>query len=150
MEHFEVKSGPFKAIKTGIGIVNIIAAILMFVVYFDSHSVSLVLTPVFFLFNGIYFLTNGFGLEKSWFRTGDNFIIIKWANKVRPVQIHDIRIERISLERTKVIIFQKSKKPIKLNIDYLEREQKTQVYEFLIEYAKQRNIKLERHSSTML
>ena len=67
-----------------------------------------------------------------------------------PVQIHDTRIAKISLERLKVIIYLKDKKPLNLDISYMEREQKKEIYEFLIEYSKQRNIILEKHSSTLL
>jgi hypothetical protein len=108
------------------------------------------LTSFFFALFGIYQITNGFGLERSWFKTGDNFIIIKWIDSIQPVQIHDVSITKISLERSRIIIFRKSGKPLKLNLDFLEREQKNEVYEFLINYSKQRNLTLEKHSSTLL
>jgi hypothetical protein len=41
-------------------------------------------------------------------------------------------------------IYLKAKKPLKLNIDFLEREQKKEVYEFLIAYAKKRDLNLLR------
>lgn len=37
-------------------------------------------------------MTNGLGLERSWFRTGENYIIVKWTNMINPVQIHNNRI----------------------------------------------------------
>jgi hypothetical protein len=92
----------------------------------------------------------GLGREKCWLKPGEYFIIIKWADKIIPVQIHDTRIEKISLERMKVTVYQKDKKPIRLNINFLEREQKREVYEFFIEYSKERNIILEKRSSTLI
>jgi hypothetical protein len=41
-------------------------------------------------------------------------------------------------------------KPLKLNLGFMEREQKKEVYEFMINYSKKRNINLEKHSSTFL
>ncbi len=145
MEHLEVKSSPFNVIKTGIGILNIVAAITLFAVYFKDKDVIPLITSLVIAFSGIYFITNGFGLERSWFRTGENFIIIKWMNMVRPVQIHVTRIVKICMERSRITVYQKARKPLKLKVDFLEREQKKEVYEFFIEFSKQRNIEIEKH-----
>jgi hypothetical protein len=71
-------------------------------------------------------------------------------NRIMPVQIHDSRIAKISLERNKVVIYQKAMKPLNLNMSFMEMEQKKEVYEFMIGYSKKRNINLEKHSSTLL
>ena len=102
------------------------------------------MSKYFFFFCGIYQITNGLGLERSWFRTGDNYIIIKWMNKINPVQIHDTRIARIHLTRYSILIRLKAKKPMKLNLGFLEKEQKKEVYEFMIDYAKKKNLELIR------
>jgi hypothetical protein len=41
-------------------------------------------------------------------------------------------------------------KPLNLNMSFMEKEQKKEVYEFMIDYSKKRNINLEKHSSTLL
>jgi hypothetical protein len=150
MEQLEIKSGPFKAIRTGIAILNIVAGIVGFIASLESDKVIVKIAPVFIVFFGIYLLTNGFGLERCWFRTGDNCLIIKWINRINPVQIHDSRIFKIGLERTRVMIFRKGDKPLKLDISHLEKGQKTEIYNFLISYAKSKSLTLERNSSTML
>jgi len=150
MEHLEIRSGPFKVIRTSIAILNIVAGVATFIASLESDKIIVRIAPVFIVFLGIYLLTNGFGLERCWFRTGDNCIIIKWINRIAPVQIHDSRIFKISLERTRVMIYRKEGKPLKLDLTFLEKEQKTDVYQFLINYSRQRNITLEKHSSTLL
>lgn len=150
MEYFEITNKKFKRVRIGLGIFFIIIAILWYISSHESSRIILPLTSIFFAFYGIYQITNGFGLERSWFKTGDGFIIIKWVDSIHPVQIHDISIAKISLERSRIIIFRKSRKPLKLNLSFLEREQKNEVYEFLINYSKQRNLTLEKHSSTLL
>lgn len=150
MEHLEIKSGPFKVIRSAIAILNIAAGVLMFFVSFDSDKIIIKITPFFIVFFGIYLLTNGFGLERCWFRTGDNCIIIKWINRLAPVQIHDSRIFKVSLERTRIMIYRKDDKPMKMDLTFLEKEQKREIYEFLINYSKKKNLVLEKHSSTML
>jgi hypothetical protein len=150
MEHLEIKSGPFKAIRTGIAILNIVAGIIAFIASLESDHIIVKIAPIFIVFFGIYLITNGFGLEKCWLRTGDNSLIIKWTNRVNPVQIHDSRIFKISLERTRVMIYRKEDQPLKLDLTFLEKEQKTDVYQFLIDYSRQRNITLEKLSSTLL
>jgi hypothetical protein len=150
MEHLEIKRGPFTVIRTGIAILNIIAGVVAFIASLESDNIIIRIAPVFIVFFGIYLLTNGFGLERCWLRTGNNSLIIKWINRITPVQIHDSRIFKISLERTRVMIFRKENKPLKLDINFLEKEQKTEVYNFLIEYTKQKNLVLEKHSGTMI
>ncbi len=150
MEHFEITNKKFKRVRIGLGIFFIIISILWYISSRESSRIILPLTSFFFALFGIYQITNGFGLERSWFKTGDNFIMIKWIDSIQPVQIHDISITKISLERSRIIIFRKSRKPLKLNLSFLEREQKNEVYEFLINYSKQRNLTLEKHSSTLL
>jgi hypothetical protein len=150
MEHLEIKSGPRSVIRTAIGILNLVTALLMFIVFIEEKKLIPILASLFIAINGIYLLTNGFGLERCWFKTGEDYIIIKWSSKIRPVQIHNTRISKISLERTRIVIHQKSMKPLKLNLGFMEREQKKEVYEFLIGYSKKKNINLEKHSSTLL
>ncbi|MGD0342305.1 MAG: hypothetical protein ABSA76_11445 [Bacteroidales bacterium] len=150
MEHLEIKSGPFTVIRTVIAILNIAAGILMFIVSFSSGKILMKITPFFIVFFGLYLLTNGFGLERCWFRTGNNCLIIKWRNRVAPVQIHNSRVFKISLERTRVMIYRKEENPLKLDISFLEKEQKAEIFNFLIEYAKQKNLVIEKHSSTMI
>jgi hypothetical protein len=120
MEHLEIKGSPFNVIKTGIGILNIVAAVTLFAVYFNDKDKIPVITSVLIAFSGVYFVTNGFGLERSWFKTVDNFLIVKWADKLNPARIHDASIEKISLERTRIVIYQRSRKPLKLNLAHLE------------------------------
>jgi hypothetical protein len=127
MEHFEIINKKFKRVRLGLGIFFIIIAILWYISSRESSKIILQLTSFFFALFGIYQITNGFGLERSWFKTGDNFIIIKWIDSIQPVQIHDISIIKISLERSRIIIFRKSRKPLKLNLSFLEREQKNEV-----------------------
>jgi hypothetical protein len=150
MEHLEIKRGPFKVIRTGIAILDIITGVVAFIASLKSGNIIIKIAPVFIIFFGIYLLTNGFGLERCWFRIGNNSLIIKWINRISPLQIHDSRIFKISLERTRVMIFRKEDKPLKLDINFLEKEQKAEVYNFLIDYAKHKNLVLEKHSGTMI
>jgi hypothetical protein len=150
MEQLEIKRGPFKVIRTGIAILNIIAGVVSFIASLKSDNIIIKIAPVFIVFFGIYLLTNGFGLERCWFKADDNSLIIKWINRITPVHVHDSRIFKISLERTRVMIYRKEDQPLKLDLSFLEKEQKTDVYQFLIDYSRQKNITLEKHSSTLI
>ncbi|HZL76336.1 MAG TPA: hypothetical protein VFB97_01420 [Bacteroidales bacterium] len=150
MEHLEIKRGPFTVIRTVIAILNIVAGAVAFVASLKSDNIIVKIAPIFIIFLGIYLLTNGFGLERCWFRTGQNSLIVKWINRIASVQIHDSRIFKISLERTRVMIYRKEDQPLKLDLTFLEKEQKTEIYNFLIDYAKKKNLVLEKHSSTLI
>ncbi len=130
-------------IRRGLGIFMIITAFLWLFLYIQNTSKIIYLFCfIAFIFYGLYQMTNGLGLERSWFRTGEKYIIVKWTNMIRPVQIHNSRILRIVLTRHSIFIRQKSAKQLKLNINFLEREQKKEVYDFLLEYGKTKNLEV--------
>jgi hypothetical protein len=146
MERLEVISKPFLAIRKWLGIFLIFAGVGLFISSnSEDHRVILVIASFGFIFNGIYHLTNGFGLEKAWLLSGPDFITIKWSNKLNPVTIHVGGIREITLTRFNVIISCKSRKPLKFDIGYLERDKKKEVYQFLIDFANQRDLKLIRN-----
>jgi hypothetical protein len=150
MEHLEIKNGAFRLIRAGIAVLNIISAVMLFIASLDRHSIILYIAPVLILILGIYLLTNGFGIERCWLTEGSNYLTIKWSNRITPVQIHDARILKISLERTRVVIVRKDEKAFLLTIGNLEKADRTRVYQFFINYAKGHNIVLDRHSGTLL
>jgi hypothetical protein len=85
-----------------------------------------------------------FQSDRSRIGIDENCLKIKWMNWVREKVVPDNEIEKIILGRQYVSIYRKDKKPIKLILESLEKEDKTKIYEFLIEYSKQRNLALER------
>jgi hypothetical protein len=145
MEYLEIKSSPFLFFRKGVGTLMIISGIAFLIMTFieDNKIISL-LCSIALIFSGLYYLLNGFGFERTWLRTGPHSITIKWSNKLSPVTVHVGGIREISLTRFKVIISQKSRKPLKLDLGYLETDQKRQIYEFMISFAAGRNLKLVR------
>jgi len=150
MEHLEIKGGPMKAIRTGIAILNVVAGIAAFISSLESGHILLKISAAFIVLFGLYLLTNGFGFERCWIKSDDEGLIIKWTNRISAVKIHNSRIFKVSIERTRVMIYRKELKPMKLDISYFEKNQKTEVYNFFIEFCRKNNIVLEKHSSTLL
>jgi len=70
---------------------------------------------------------------------------IRWFNWLKEKNIPDTEIEKIILGRLSIHINRKDKKPVKLILEGLEKADKTRLYEFLIEYTKQKNLALERN-----
>jgi hypothetical protein len=84
-----------------------------------------------FLSLGILLLTQYYGF---FIAAVEGALRIKWRNWFREVIIHDKEIEKIILAKVNILIIRKGKNPVKLLFDSsLEIEQKTKVYEFLIE-----------------
>jgi hypothetical protein len=150
MDYFEVKGRGYSIIRKGLGILMIITAIAWFLTYLASIKIIYLAGSIFFLLYGIYQFTNGFGFEKAWVKTENNSLIIKWNNRISPIQIHTTRISKISLERSRIIIFQRSMKPIKLNLGFLEKHEKSDLYMFFMDFAREGNIGIVRHCSTRL
>ncbi|MFH0842054.1 MAG: hypothetical protein V1903_05465 [Bacteroidota bacterium] len=70
---------------------------------------------------------------------------IRWFNWLKEKNIPDTEIEKIILGRLYIHINRKDKKPMKLILEGLEKADKTRLYEFLIEYSKQKSLGLERN-----
>lgn len=69
---------------------------------------------------------------------------IRWFNWLKGKDVPDSEIEKIILGRLYIHINRKDKKPVKLILEGLEKADKTRLYEFMIEYSKQKNLVLER------
>lgn len=150
MAIIEVKSRSYTFIRRGLGILMIITAIAWFLTFSASDKIIYLAGSIFFLIYGLYQISNGFGLEKTWIKAENSSLIVKWNNMITPVCIHTTRIAKISLERSRIIIFRRSSKPIKLNLGYLEKREKKDLYIFLNEFAGEANIGIERHTGTKL
>jgi hypothetical protein len=144
MQELNLKLGPFTAIRKGIGILNLICASGWLLSRIDSLRFFDFIFFAVFLISGLSLLTNGFGTERSYIHPGESHLKIKWLNWFRSAIVRDDEIKQITLTRFRVTIYRKDNKQLKLAIDYLERDQKKEVYDFFIEYAKNKNLELIR------
>jgi hypothetical protein len=95
---------------------------------------------------GVIFFSPLVGNNETRFVVGDDNLKIKWRTKVGEVIIKNNEIEKIILRNKKIEIQRKEKKAVVLSFgQWLWKiEDKTKVYEFLIEYARQKNLVLEK------
>ena len=89
------------------------------------------ITSIAFVLIGVIFLTPLVGNNETRFVVGDDNLKIKWRTKIGEIIIKDNEIEKIILR-------------IVLLFDQWKLEDKTKVYGFMIEYARQKNIPLEK------
>jgi hypothetical protein len=144
MGELNIKNGPFIVVRRAIGVLNLICAFLWLVSNLgDLKFFDLIYFAVFMISGGAL-LTGGFGTDKSYITSGEDFLKIKWINRLRAIFVKDTEIESIALTRFKVIIARTGKKDLNLNLDFLERDQKKEVYDYFIGYAKIRNLELIR------
>ena len=99
---------------------------------------------IVFFFAGVLFLTRVTGSNKVQIEIKEESLKIIWLNWIRQVTIQETEIENIILSSKNILINRKGKKALKLDLYDFSREQKTQVYKFLIEYARQKNLVLEK------
>jgi hypothetical protein len=144
MAELNIKHGPFIVIRRVIGVLSLISALGWLLNNLGDLKLFDWIYFIVFMISGGSLLTNGFGTEKSYFISGEDFLKIKWLNRLRAVIIKDTDIKMITLTRFKVIIDRKEGKNLNLNIDFLERDQKKELYDYLIEYARTRNLELVR------
>ena len=104
------------------------------------------ITSISFVLFGVIFLTPLGGNNETSFVVGDGNLKIKWKTRIREIIIQDTEIEKIILRNKKIEIQRKEKKAVVLPFgEWLWKlEDKTKVYEFMIEYAQQKNLVLEK------
>jgi hypothetical protein len=94
---------------------------------------------------GVFYLTPWIGgSDRSSLEASEGSLRIRWRNLRGKVVIQDNEIEKIVLDKTAILIMRKDKKAKRLDIHEFEKDQKTKFYEFMIEYARQKNLPLER------
>jgi len=147
MENFSFKHrGWFVGKRIG-GAILIAFAIILLVLGRDSLKLIDWLKSIFIIIWGLLFFTSFVGSDKSCIESGEDCLKIRWRDRIGEVKIPDTEIEKITLAMKYVLISRKSKKAVRIALDYLEKEQKTKVYEFLIEYSQQKNLDLEKLST---
>jgi hypothetical protein len=99
---------------------------------------------VVFVLIGVIHFTPLVGNNETRFVVSDDNLKIKWRLKIGEIIIKDNEIEKILLRNKKIEIQRKEKKPVVLLFDQWKLEDKTKVYEFMIEYARQKNLVLEK------
>jgi len=145
MEYLEIKDKPVTAARKWLGIFLMVLGIAYLVVsYTENHKILNLIIAVAFIFTGVYNFFNGFGFEKAWIRSGPDFIIIKWSEKLRPEKFLVSGITKVALSRNNIVFHQKSRNQVKFNILFLERDQKKEIYQYMIDFAEKHGLILER------
>jgi hypothetical protein len=147
MENLLFKYRGWGWIKRIIGVFWILSGIAGQLFFSDKPLTLLywIMSTVFVLF-GVIFFTRLVGNDETSFLVGDGNLKIKWRTKIREIIIQDTEIEKIILRNKKIEIQRKEKKAVILPFgEWLwNLEDKTKVYEFMIEYAQQKNLVLEK------
>lgn len=134
-------------VQTTIKISVLVLLILLVVLAFALSGWSVKLADMAKIFLLILLWVFMFFIRSSKSRIGtcDNCLKVKWTGWLREIIVRDTEIEKIILSQLFVSIYRIGKKPVRLALESLEKTEKTRIYEFLIDYSKQKNIVLERH-----
>jgi hypothetical protein len=111
-----------------------------------TFTYSVGIRSVFFALFGAIFFTPLMGNNETRFVADDDNLKIKWRTKIGEIIIMNNEIEKIILTKNKIEIQRKERKAVVLPFgEWLWKlEDKTKVYEFMIEYARQKNLVLEK------
>jgi hypothetical protein len=145
MEYLEIKNRSYRSIRVGLGVIMVLVAITWVVMYFGDRKIFHLFIAMAFLFTGVYHMTDGFGIEKSWIRSENNILTIKWMDRIRVRRIPDRQIENICLGRYSILFNIKDGKPYKIRLGYMGLNEKTAIYDFLMAYSKGHDIVIFRN-----
>lgn len=144
MELLKIENKPWYYIRFGLGIIFIIAGFQFFFTEISDSGIINYLFLFTYLLTGLSFMTNDFGMSKSYLKPENNRLIIKLMSKLRPTIIEDSEIEIIILKRSEVTLNLKNGKSISFNLKIVNKDEKSKIYHFFMDYSKERQIKLER------
>jgi hypothetical protein len=145
MENIIFKHKGYARIKIILGVFWILFGILNILIFYDKPlTLSSWIRSIALVLMGVIFFTPLVGNDETSLLTGDGNLKIKWRTKIRKIIIGDNEIEKIILRNTKIEIRRKGKNAVVLPFEQWKLEDKTIVYEFLIEYARQKNLILEK------
>jgi hypothetical protein len=132
-------------VKRIIGVFWILLGIFsLLFIYSKPLTLHIWITSIVEVLIGIIFFTPLVGNNETRLVVGDGNLKIKWATKISDIIIQDNEIEKIILKDKKIEILRKEKKAVGLWFERWELVDKRKIYEFMIEYAGQRNIVLEK------
>ncbi|MGD0754751.1 MAG: hypothetical protein ABR927_06785 [Bacteroidales bacterium] len=114
--------------------------------FFSDKSLSLSdwIRSIVGVLLGVISFTPLVGNNETSFVVGDGNLKIRWRTRIREIIIQDNEVEKIILRNKKIEIQRKEKKAVVLMFEPWKLEDKTKVYEFMIEYARQKNLVLEK------
>jgi hypothetical protein len=128
--------------------IRIIVTVLLFLLivsYFIIYGWSDIKSVIWSILLLLFYVFLFFGRSViSRIAIGDKYLKIKWVNWFIEKALNDTEIEKIILARLFVTINRIGKKPVKLTLESMEKEEKTILYKFFIDYSTQKNIVLER------
>jgi hypothetical protein len=144
MNNLEIKVTSFRLVRIFLSVLLIIDAVIWFIVHLDSLSVFHIAYSVCFILVGIFYMSNGLGLEKIKVVVCDGSVRVGWFNKIRVREVFFNEIEGIYLKKYEIIIGRLGKKAIKFRMDFLEVKQRREVYDFFISLSKEKGLNLVR------
>lgn len=93
---------------------------------------------------GVIFFTPLVGHNETRFMVINSSLKIRWRFRLREITIQEAEIEKIILRNKNIEIRRKGMKALKLFFESWKPEEKTKIYAFLIEYARQKNLVVEK------
>jgi hypothetical protein len=145
MEYLEIKNRPYHSIRVGLGVIMVLVAVSWVIMYFEDGKVFHLFISLAFIFTGVYHMTDGFGIEKSWMRSENNILTIKWMDRIMVKRLPDSQIESICLGRYSILFNIRGGKPYKIRLGYMGMKEKTEVYDFLMAYSKDNGLVIFRN-----
>jgi len=145
MEPLIIKRKGHAIVKIILGVVFITLGTGNILTSLGDLSITKWITNILIVILGISNFTPWSGSSSTSLIPGDHDLRIRWRGWMFWKLIRPDEVEKIVLGRLFILINRKDKKAVRLNLDSLEKDQKTQIYTFFIEYAEQKSLPVERH-----
>lgn len=140
MENLLIENRSQKISRKIVGGFWILLAIVFLIIEQDSLNERDWLRSIVFFIMGVIFFTPLMGSTKTQIEICDGCLKIIWMNRIRSITIQEAEIEGITLAVNGILIKRNEKKPVKLSLILMTKDQREQVYKFFTEYAREKNL----------
>lgn len=145
MEPLIFKRKGHAIVKIIVGVIFITLGVYNILSNYREMLVISWITNILLIILGISNFTPFSGSAKACLVPGAHDLRIIWRGWALWKLIRPAEVEKIVLGRLFILILRKERKPVRLDVDSFEKDQKTQIYNFFTEFAKQKNLPVERH-----
>jgi phage anti-repressor protein len=143
MENLVIKHKMHTVFRKAIGVLFFISGLLWLFGHIHDMNWFHWLYTIFYTGIGITFFTTAFGSETTEIHAGIDFIKLRWINWLKPRIVQYSEIENITFTMFEIVISRKEKKPLKLKLDFMERDQMRAVRDFFLKLAAERSLNYE-------
>ena len=132
-----------KTLRKIFGVLFFLQGIIWILIHIHEMNLFHWIYSFFFSGLGITYFYVAFGSDTTEICAENDFVKLRWVNWIRPKIIQYSEIEKLTFTMFDIEISRKGKKPLRLQLDFMEKDQKKEIREFFMKLAREKGLNHE-------